>query len=50
MITVIVRVLQTNDAPEIDGASTIEHVEGETALDTDLITNATRVLTDVATV
>ena len=43
MITVIVRVLQTNDAPAIDGASTIEHVEGETALDTDL-SNATLAL------
>ena len=47
-ITVIVRVLQTNDAPAIEGASTIEHVEGETALDTDL-SNATLDLnTDVA--
>ena len=34
--TVIIRVLQTNDNPTIEGASTIEHVEGETALDTDL--------------
>ena len=42
-ITVIIRVLQTNDEPEIEGASTIEHVEGETALDTDLSTAATDV-------
>ena len=35
-ITVIIRVLQTNDGPAIMGASTIEHVEGETALDTNL--------------
>ena len=45
----IVRVLQTNDAPVIEGASTIEHVEGETALDTDLSTAAVNVATYDAT-
>ena len=42
-ITVIIRVLQTNDAPVISGAATIEHVEGETALDTDLSNAAVNV-------
>ena len=35
-IVVVIRVLQANDAPMISGAATIEHVEGGTALDTDL--------------
>ena len=47
-ITVIVRVLQTNDEPEIDGASTIEHVEGGTALGTDLSDADTPPTNDVA--
>ena len=42
-IAVIIRVLQTNDAPTIAGAATIEHVEGGTALDTDLGTADTQV-------
>ena len=42
-ITVIIRILQTNDEPTISGDSTIEHVEGGTALDTDLGTDDTQV-------
>ena len=47
-ITVIIRVLQTNDEPEIAGASTIEHVEGGTALDTDLSNGDSPPTADVA--
>ena len=39
-IPVVIRVLQANDAPMISGAATIEHVEGGTALDTNLGTAA----------
>ena len=35
-ITVTIRVLQVDESPTITGEATIEHVEGTTALDTDL--------------
>ena len=48
-IPVVIRVLQANDDPTISGAATIEHVEGGTALDTNLGNDDLVLATDVAT-